>query len=109
MRYLVGIGLVALAYVAAVPFKTPLGMGGPSAPTWSPAGIAVALLVLFGPRFWPGVLIGTLLEPSLSPNGANQFEMRNVIALNLQPLLASIALRRLNFDPRFGRLRDVVL
>src|SRR5437667_3489342 len=109
MRYLGGVGLVALAYAAAAPFKTPLEPGGLSAPTWSPAGIAVALLVLFGPRFWPGVLIGALLEPSLSPNGANEIHLRNVIALTVQPVVASVVLRRLRFDPGFGRLRDVVL
>src|SRR5438105_13925274 len=35
---------------------------GPSiSPVWPPTGLAVAALVLLGPRYWPAILLGAFL------------------------------------------------
>lgn len=35
---------------------------GYSSPLWPPAGIALAALLIFGRRFWPGIWLGALLN-----------------------------------------------
>src|SRR3954469_1509997 len=35
------------------------------ASVWPPAGLALAILVLFGLRFWPGIFLGALVANAL--------------------------------------------
>jgi len=60
--YWVAIPLVALAYasVAAISLLLAIPPGYASA-VWPPAGIALAAWLAFGPRIWPGILIGAAL------------------------------------------------
>jgi signal transduction histidine kinase len=58
----VAIPLVALAYcsVAAISLALAIPPGYASA-IWPPAGIALAAWLAFGPRIWPGILLGAAL------------------------------------------------
>lgn len=60
--YLVAIPLVALAYagVASISLALAIPPGYASA-VWPPAGIALAAWLAFGPRIWPGILLGATL------------------------------------------------
>ena len=77
-------------------------------PVWPPTGIALAALILFGFRVWPGITIGAFLanatadEPVLVALG--------IAAGNtLEALVAVWLLRAVTgFSPSFGRLRDVL-
>lgn len=52
-------GLLTAGYVIAGSFGLSLAFLHPSAtPVWPPTGLALAILLLFGYRLWPGVLIG---------------------------------------------------
>lgn len=55
-------GILALAYflTARMGFELPL-MAHSTGLFWPPAGLALAALLLFGARLWPGVLLGALL------------------------------------------------
>ncbi|MDQ4071286.1 MAG: MASE1 domain-containing protein, partial [Actinomycetota bacterium] len=72
--------LLAAAYIASA--KLGLGLAyahGSVTAVWPPTGIALAALVVWGPRFWPGVALGALVAnlttdaprspPSVSPRG----------------------------------------
>jgi len=59
---LLAIGLLAILYFVVGSFCLRLAFLNASAsPVWPTAGIALAALLLLGPRVWPGVLIGAFL------------------------------------------------
>ncbi|WP_410653962.1 MASE1 domain-containing protein [Amycolatopsis sp. lyj-112] len=77
-------------------------------PLWPAAGVALAVPMLLGPRYWPGIALGALLTniafgPSLG--------VVLVIATGntLGPLLAYAVMRRLGFRNQLDRLPDAVL
>jgi PAS domain S-box-containing protein len=85
-----------------------LGGNRASAPLWPPAGIAIASLLLLGPRFWPGVAVGVLL--AFLGSGT---ETVSAIALaatsTLEALIPALVLRRMGWnDVTFERLRDLI-
>jgi PAS domain S-box-containing protein len=76
-------------------------------PYWPPAGVAIALLLLWGRSCWPGVFIGAMLADfSLG------ISWRMAVAGNLANTVesvtaASLLLRWPGFQPSLQRLRDV--
>jgi len=59
LNVITGIFLFGVAYFVVAKVGLLLAPVGPSvAVVWSPIGIAVAVLLLFGHRFWPGVALG---------------------------------------------------
>lgn len=74
-------------------------------PLWLPTGIAVACLLWFGPRIWPGIALGTYL--AIERISAFHLLDLGIIAGNtLAPLCAYALLRRAAFRPELDRLRD---
>jgi PAS domain S-box-containing protein len=104
---LLAIIILAAAYVAGA------GMGFLLAPAhqvvssaWPPAGIALAALVLFGTRLWPGVALGAFVANSLS--GLEPGVAAIIAAGNTaEAVAAAWLLGRLSFRPALERLRDV--
>jgi len=73
---------------------------------WLPTGIAVASLIRWGLRFWPGVFIGALLVNLLT--GAAWPLATGIAAGNtMAAVLCAWWLNRLHFNPAFERQRDV--
>src|SRR5215472_10397842 len=75
---------------------------------WPPTGIALAALLLFGYRLWPGIALGAFLanatahEPRATAAGI-------ALGNTLEALLGAWLLRRLvQFDPALGRVKDVL-
>jgi signal transduction histidine kinase len=75
---------------------------------WPPTGIALAALVLFGARLWPGVLVGALCVNMVA--GATLPEALAIgVGNTLEALAASYLLLRVGrLDPRLERIRDVI-
>ena len=79
-----------------------------TSPVWPPTGIALAALLLFGYRLWPGVSLGVLLGSLL--NGA-QFNIALGMALGntLEALAGAYCLKRFfDFHTAMDRIQDVV-
>ncbi|MFG2932942.1 MASE1 domain-containing protein [Streptomyces achromogenes] len=74
-------------------------------PIWPPTGVAVAALLIFGLRCWPGVTLGAFLAVlSLTTPGV---EVLGVLFGNTAaPLCAALLLRRAGFRTDLSRLRD---
>lgn len=77
-------------------------------PLWPAAGIALAVPMLLGPRFWPGIFLGALLTNiALGPS------VGTVLVISLGntagPMLAYAVMRRLGFRTELDRLPDAVL
>ncbi len=74
-------------------------------PLWPPTGIALACLLWFGLRAWPGIVLGALLVIlAISTFPAHSV---GILAGNsLAPLCAYLMLRRVGFRTELDRLRD---
>lgn len=101
--------LVAIAYVVgakcgfAVAFATKQVTA-----VWPPTGIALAALLIWGYRVWPGVWIGAFVSNAMSAEpawAAATIATGNTVA----PLVAAIFLKRAGgFEPALERVRDVL-
>jgi len=76
---------------------------------WPPTGIALAALLVLGPRMWPGVAIGAAVANLWS--GAPLLVSLGIAAGNTLEALIGAHLLRLygDFEPALQRVRDVVL
>ena len=75
---------------------------------WPPTGIALAALVLWGYRFWPGVALGAFLANSWT--GVPIYTVLGITVGNtLEALVGAYLLRRFaGFRPSLERVRDVI-
>ncbi|MEU6931865.1 MASE1 domain-containing protein [Streptomyces sp. NPDC046374] len=104
--------LISLAVVVCYYAAGRLGLlgrlvveGVVATPIWPPTGVAVAALLLFGARVWPGIALGSFLViASLTTPGPT-----TVVAVagnTVAPLCAFLLLRRVGFRLDVTRLRD---
>ncbi|AYF79037.1 hypothetical protein D7D52_14640 [Nocardia yunnanensis] len=102
------IGVVAVAYFGAAQIGLRLALAGVQVTAlWPPTGIAVACLVLLGPRVWPGITLGAFatnlaLGPTLP--AVLVIAAGNTAA----PVCAYLLLARSGFRGRFEGPRDVL-
>ena len=77
-------------------------------PVWPPTGIAIASLLIFGSRVWPGIFIG-----ALAANLLTSIPVASAIGIatgnTLEALVAWFLLQRTKrWDKSFGSVRDVM-
>jgi PAS domain S-box-containing protein len=112
----VGKYLAQIAIVFAVWFVAgkigqilPTINNGGIGPVWPASGIALAALLLFGYRVWPGVAAGAFLLALLSPGFPPLAAVVYGVGTTLEALTGMLLLRRvLNFDASISRLRDAL-
>jgi signal transduction histidine kinase len=107
--YWVAASAIAGTYAAAAKFGISLPVAdGVITPVWAPTGIALAALVLLGYRLWPAVTLAAFLVNATS--GVSLALAAGISVGNtLEALAGAYLLRRFRFDPRFARVRDVLL
>lgn len=104
---LIAIVVVALAYFGAAKLGlTFASIHSSVSPIWPPTGIAIAAILLLGPRVWPGIFLGALLANSSAP-AAIPAAIGIALGNTLEALLARLVLQRLSFDISLERARDV--
>ena len=98
--------LGALYYAAAKVGLRLAYLHGAVTALWPPVGVGIAVLVLYGPRLWPGIVIGDLLVGDYStPLGT---VLGQTVGNTLEVLVAAVLLRRLIGDhTALERVRDV--
>ena len=74
---------------------------------WPPTGIALAGLLLWGPRMWPAVFAGALAV-NLGISGSPWLAFGIACGNCAGPALGAWLLRRSKFDPAFERRSDVL-
>ena len=94
MLLAVSIALVAGVYYAAAKIGLRLAyLHGTVTALWPPVGVGIAALVLYGPRLWPGIVIGDLLAADFStPLGT---VLGQTVGNTLEVVVAAVLLRRL--------------
>lgn len=76
-------------------------------PVWPAFGVALAAIILYGYRIWPGVAGAAFLVAYLSPVGPLT-ALGQASGATLGALTGAFLLRRIGFHPRMARLRDAV-
>jgi PAS domain S-box-containing protein len=96
-----------VAYVAAAKLGIETSVAhGVITPVWAPTGIALAALVLYGPRLWPAVALGAFAANVTS--GAAPVDAAFISVGNtLEAVVGSVLLLRVGFRPALDRVRDV--
>lgn len=82
-------------------------LGGVYEVFWAPSGVGLALVLLHGLRWWPGIAAGTFLTMVVrtDPTSATLVAMINVGCV---VVAYSMLYRLLQFRPQLDRVRDVV-
>ncbi len=95
--YVLQVALVSAVYFGGAKLGLNLAVGhGVITPVWPPTGIAIAALLLLGPRVWPAVAIGALLGNATS--GVSFWVAAGIAVGNtLEALVAVYLLRRFSF------------
>src|SRR3954469_21313609 len=93
-RYAGAVVLLAAAYWGAAKIGLRLAyLDGAVTALWPPVGVGIAVLVLYGPRLWPGIVIGDLLVADFSsPLGT---VLGQTAGNTLEVVIAALILRRL--------------
>jgi signal transduction histidine kinase len=109
LRYAVAIAVLAIVYVVAARAGLMMdAVGGFATLVWPPSGLALAALLLFGPRLWPGVFAGAFIA-NLLTGAPVPVALGIGVGNTLEAILAVYALRQIpGFQVSLERLIDVV-
>jgi signal transduction histidine kinase/integral membrane sensor domain MASE1/ActR/RegA family two-component response regulator len=103
-----GVVTVAAVYFLAAKFGLRMAFVAEQvSPVWPPTGIAIAALLLFGRRLWPGVMLGAFLA-NVTANEPVLVALGIATGNTLEAVTAAWLLRLAGFSSSFGRLRDVL-
>jgi signal transduction histidine kinase len=107
LRYLGAVGAVGAVYWLAAKAGLQLAyLHGSVAALWPPVGVGMAILILYGPWLWPGIVLGDLAVADFSqPLGT---VLGQTVGNTLEVLIAAVLFYRLaEGRTQFGRVRDV--
>ncbi len=100
--------LIALYFIGGLIGKTTTFLSGSVALVWPPAGIALAAILLFGYRFWPGVAVGAVLFSFMNGMPFGFFTLGTAIGNTMGAIICAFLLKRIIFfDNAMERTRDV--
>src|SRR6184192_356217 len=102
-RYITGILALALAYYGAAKAGQALSYTGSVSAIWPPVGLGIAVLYLWGLRWWPGVFIGELIVNGELLLGSNPLPLGSLVgqqAGNMAEIIVGAVLLRQLIGPR---------
>jgi PAS domain S-box-containing protein len=100
--------LTAFYFVGGLLGKRSSFLSGSLSLVWPPAGIALAAVLLFGYRFWPGVALGAVLFSLTDGVPLGFFTFGTAVGNTLGAVVCAFLLRRIiGFDNAMERTRDV--
>ena len=100
--------LIALYFVGGLVGKETAFLSGSVALVWPPAGIALAAILLFGYRFWPGVALGAILFSFMNGMPLGFFTLGTAVGNTMGAIVCVFLLQKIiSFDNAMERIRDV--
>jgi len=100
--------LIALYFLGGLLGKQASFLSGSIALVWPPTGIALAAILLFGYRFWPGVAVGAVLFSFMNGLPLGFFTFGTALGNTIGAIVCAFLLRRIiSFDNALERTRDV--
>jgi PAS domain S-box-containing protein len=101
--------LVALYFVGGLVGKETTFLSGSVALVWPPAGIALAAILLFGYRFWPGVALGAVLFSTMNGMPFGFFTLGTAVGNTMGAIVCAFLLKKfITFDNAMERTHDVI-
>ena len=109
MPVIVRAGLLGVIYIATAKVGLSLdAVSGFAATVWPPTGIALAALVLYGARLWPGIAVGAFVV-NWSAGAPLLVACGMALGNTLEALIGMVLLTRVvGLRPALDRLRDVL-
>ena len=100
--------LIALYFVGGLLGKEASFLSGSVALVWPPAGIALAAILLFGYRFWPGVALGAVLFSFTNGLPLGFFTVGTALGNTMGAIVCTFLLKRIiSFDNALECTQDV--
>ncbi len=100
--------LIALYFLGGLAGKETSFLSGSVSLVWPPAGIALAAILLFGYRFWPGVALGAVLFSFMNGMPFGFFTFGTAIGNTMGAIVCAFLLNKfIAFDNAMERTRDV--
>jgi PAS domain S-box-containing protein len=100
--------LTAFYFLGGLLGKHAAFLSGSITLVWPPSGIALAAVLLFGYRFWPGVALGAVLFSLLDGVPFGFFTLGTAIGNTVGAIVCAFLLRKfVNFENQMERTRDV--
>jgi PAS domain S-box-containing protein len=100
--------LIALYFLGGLVGKRTTFLSGSVTLVWPPAGIALAAILLFGYRFWPGVALGAVLFSFVDGVPFGFFTLGTAIGNTMGAIVCAFLLKgMIAFDNAMERTRDV--
>jgi PAS domain S-box-containing protein len=100
--------LIAFYFVGGLIGKETTFLSGRVALVWPPAGIALAAILLFGYRFWPGVALGAVLFSFMNGTPFGFFTLGTAIGNTTGAIVCAYLLKKfIAFDNAMECTRDV--
>jgi PAS domain S-box-containing protein len=100
--------LIAFYFVGGLIGKETTFLSGNVVLVWPTAGIALAAILLFGYRFWPGVALGAVLFSFMNGTPFGFFTLGTAIGNTIGAIVCAYLLERfIAFDNAMERTRDV--
>jgi PAS domain S-box-containing protein len=107
LRYWLEVLGIAAVYIVAAKIGLSFATVNENvSPIWPPSGIAIASVIIFGMRVWPGVLLGALIANYFTPIAGLTAEAI-AIGNTAEALTTAALLRYIGFNKSFERARDV--
>ena len=109
IKYLAAVILLAVIYHLAARLGLLMANLQPNtSPVWPPTGIAIAALLLFGIRYWPGVALGVIFGFFFN-NNALDVTLGLALGNTLEAVVAVVLLRKfIDFHNSLDRVQDVI-
>src|ERR1700739_3814251 len=100
--------LIAFYFIGGLIGKKSSFLSGSVVLVWPPAGIALAAILLFGYRFWPGVALGAVLFSFTNGMPLGFFTFGTAIGNTMGAIVCAFLLKRLiKFNNAMETTRDV--
>jgi len=100
--------LTAFYFVGGLLGKKASFLSGSVVLVWPPAGIALAAILLFGYRFWPGVALGAVMFSFMNGMPFGFFTLGTAVGNTVGAIVCAFLLKRsIAFDNAMERTRDV--
>src|SRR2546425_10112734 len=87
--------LTAFYFVGGLVGKEASFLSGSVALVWPPAGIAMAAILLFGYRFWPGVALGAILFSCMNGMPFGFFTFGTAVGNTIGAIVCAFLLKRI--------------
>lgn len=99
--------LTALYFLGGLLGKQTAFLSGSVSLVWPPSGIAMAAILLFGYRFWPGIAVGAILFSSIDGVPFGFFTLGTAVGNTIGAITCAYLLDRfVKFDNAMERSRD---